>query len=65
VSVKEAERIKQTKGSPVGLTLMFTHSLDAEFLVLIRHQDDREEYMDVVLEQVITSWNEIFEQDKL
>ena len=37
VSVKEAERIKQTKGSPVGLTLMFTHSQDAEFLVLRAH----------------------------
>ena len=34
MSVKEAERIKQTKGSPVGLTLMFTHSQDAEFLCL-------------------------------
>ena len=35
MSVKEAERIKQTKGSPVGLTLMFTYSQDAEFLVLL------------------------------
>ena len=64
MSLKEAEGIKHTKGSPIGLTLVFTHAEDAELLVL-RHQDDREEYMDVVLEQVITSWNEIFEQDKL
>jgi hypothetical protein len=64
VSVKEAERIKQTKGSPVGLLLALTHSQDAEFLVL-RHQDDHEEYMDVVLEQVITSWNAILDEDKL
>jgi hypothetical protein len=64
VSVKEAERIKQTKGSPVGLLLALTHSQDAEFLVL-RHQDDREEYMDVVLEQVIASWNAILDEDNL
>jgi hypothetical protein len=64
VSVKEAERIKQTKGSPVGLLLTLTHSQGAEFLVL-RHQDGHEEYMDVVLEQVIASWNEILEEDKL
>jgi hypothetical protein len=64
VSVKEAERIKQTKGSPVGLLLALTHSQDAEFLVL-RHQDDREEYMDVVLEQVIASWNATLDEDGL
>jgi hypothetical protein len=64
VSVKEAERIKHKKGSPVGLTLVFTHPQDVELLVL-RHQDGREEYMDEVLEQVITSWNAIFEQEKL
>jgi hypothetical protein len=64
VSVKEADRIKHTKGSPVGLTLVFTHPHDVELLVL-RHQDGREEYMDEVLEQVITSWKAIFEQDKL
>jgi hypothetical protein len=64
VSVKEAERIKHKKGSPVGLTLVFTHPQDVELLVL-RHQDGREEYMDEVLEQVITSWKAIFEQDKL
>jgi hypothetical protein len=64
VSVKEAERIKHTKGSPVGLTLVFTHPQDVELLVL-RHQDGREEYMDEVLEQVITSWRAIFERDRL
>jgi hypothetical protein len=64
VSVKEAERIKQTEGSPVGLLLALTHSQDAEFLVL-RHQDDREEYMDVVLEQVLASWNATLDEDGL
>jgi hypothetical protein len=44
--------------------LALTHSQDAEFLVL-RHQDDHEEYMDVVLAQVIASWNEILDEDKL
>jgi hypothetical protein len=64
VSVKEAKRIKHTKGSPRGdLTLVFTHSGDVELLVL-RHQDGREEYMDVVLEQVIASWSAILEEDK-
>jgi hypothetical protein len=60
--VKEIERIKQTKGCPMGLTLIFTHSQDAELLVL-RHQDGREEYMEEVLEQVITSWNAILDED--
>jgi hypothetical protein len=30
----EAERIKHKKGSPVGLTLVFTHPQDVELLVL-------------------------------
>jgi len=64
VSVKEAERIKQTKGSPVGLLLTLMHSQDAELIVL-RHQDGREEYMDEVLAQVIASWNAILDEDKL
>ena len=64
MSVKEAERIRQTKGSPVGLTLVFTHPQDLELLV-IGHQDGREEYMDEVLKQVIDSWKAIFDQDKL
>jgi hypothetical protein len=64
VSVEEAKRIKQIKGSPIGLTIIFTHSQDAALLVL-RHQDGREEYMADVLERVITSWNEILEEDKL
>ena len=64
VSVKEAERIQQITGSPVGLTLAFTHAHDVELLV-IRHQDGREEYMDEVWAQVIPSWNAIFDQDKL
>ena len=64
VSVKEAEHIKQTKGSPVGMTLAFTHAHDVELLV-IRHQRGREENMDEVLEQVIASWNAIFDEDKL
>jgi hypothetical protein len=64
VSLKEAERIKQTKGSPMGLLLALTHSQDGEWLVL-RHRDGREEYMDVVLEQVIASWNAILDEDGL
>src|SRR5262249_8644198 len=52
VTLQESERIKQTKGSPIGLLLTLTHPEDAEFLVL-RHQDGRVEYMDDVLEQVI------------
>jgi hypothetical protein len=64
VSVKEAERIKQTKGSPMGLTVVFTHSQDVELLVL-RHQDGRVEYMDEVLAQVINSWNVILDENNL
>ena len=48
----------------MGLTLVFTHPQDGELLVL-KHQDGREEYMDVVLEQVIASWNAILDEDKL
>ena len=48
----------------MGLLLALTHSQDTEFLVL-RHQDDREEYMDVVLEQVIASWNATLDEDGL
>jgi hypothetical protein len=64
VSVEEAKRVKHTKGSPVGLTLVFTHPQDVELLVL-RHRDGREEYMDEVLEQVIASWNAILDNEKL
>ena len=64
VSVKEAERLKHAKGSPIGMTLVFTHSQDVELLVL-RHQDGREEYMDEVLEQVITSWNAMLDEEGL
>jgi len=64
VSVKEAERIKQTKGSPMGLTAVFTHSQDVELLVL-RHQDGLVEYMDEVLAQVIDSWNVILDENNL
>jgi hypothetical protein len=64
VSVKEVERIKQTKGSPMGLLLALTYPQDVELLVL-RHDDGREEYMDEVLEQVIASWNAILDEDKL
>ena len=64
VSVEEAKRIKLIKGSPVGLLLALTHAHDVELLVL-RHQDGREEYMDDVLEQVITSWNAILDEDGL
>jgi hypothetical protein len=61
VSLEEAKRINQKKGSPVGLLLVLTHSQDVELLVL-RHQDGREEYMDQVLAQVIASWNTIFDE---
>ena len=64
VSVKEVERIKQTKGSPMGLLLALTYPQDVELLVL-RHEDGREEYVDEVLEQVIASWNAILDEDKL
>jgi hypothetical protein len=64
VSLEEAECIKQTKGSSVGLLLALTHAHDAELLV-IRHQDGRKEYMDEVLEQVIASWKAIFNEDSL
>jgi hypothetical protein len=64
VSVMEAERIKHTKGSPIGLTLVFTHPEDVELLVL-RHLDNREEYMDEILEEVITDWNAILDEEKL
>jgi hypothetical protein len=43
---------------------VFTHPQDLELLV-IGHQDGREEYMDEVLKQVIDSWKAIFDQDKL
>ena len=65
VSLKEAERIKaMTMGSPMGLGLHFLHAADVYVLVL-RHKDGREEYMDNVLKQVIASWNEILDEDKL
>jgi hypothetical protein len=47
--LREVERIKQTKGSPLGLTLVFTHAQDGELLVL-KHKVGCEEYMDEVLE---------------
>jgi hypothetical protein len=64
VSVKEAERIKQTTGSPMGLLLVLTHSQDNELLVL-RHLDGREEYMGNVLEQVLGDWNAILDEENL
>ena len=64
VSVEEAERIRHTQGSPVGLLLTLTHPDDVELLV-IRHKGGREEFLDDVLEQVIASWKAIFEQDDL
>jgi len=64
VSLKEAEGLKHTKGSPIGLTLVITHAEDAELLVL-RHQGGREEYMGEVLEQVIASWNAILDENNL
>jgi hypothetical protein len=64
VSVKEAERIKHTKGSSIGLLLLLTHPQDEELLVL-RHQDGRVEYMGEVLAQVIDSWNAILDENNL
>jgi hypothetical protein len=64
VSVKKAELIKLTKGSPIGFLLTLTHAHDAEWLA-IRHKDGRVESMDEVLKQVTTSWKTIFDQDKL
>jgi hypothetical protein len=64
VSLEEAARIKAiTKGSPMGLALVFTHAQDV-YLLVLRHKDGREEYMDNVLKQVIASWNVILDEDK-
>ena len=46
------------------MLLALTYPQDVELLVL-RHEDGREEYMDEVLEQVIASWNAILDEDKL
>jgi hypothetical protein len=64
VNMKEAERIEHTAGSPIGLTLVFTHPEDVELLVL-RHRNGREEYLHEVLAQVIASWNEILDETNL
>jgi hypothetical protein len=64
VSLEEAERIKHTKGSSIGLLLILTHPEGVELLVL-RHQDGRVEYMHEVLAQVIASWNVIVDENNL
>jgi hypothetical protein len=64
VSVQEVERIRHEKGSPIGLTLVFTHPQDVELLALT-HQGGRVEYMEEVLAQVIASWNEILDENNL
>jgi hypothetical protein len=58
VSVKKAELIKLTKGSPIGFLLTLTHAHDAEWLA-IRHKDGRVESMDEVLKQVTTSEDDL------
>jgi len=64
VSVQDAKRIEGEEGFPTGLLLALTQSHKVERLV-ITHQDGRTELLDEVLEQVITSWKTIFEQDRL
>jgi hypothetical protein len=67
-TVRNVKPIKQTKGSPVGLLLALTHAHDAERRVVRRKESAGSPQlidMDEVLEQVITSWKAIFEQDKL
>ena len=63
-TVQAVEPIKHTKGSPMGLTLVFTHAHDVEQRV-VRRKEHPPQPMGEVLQQVIDSWDAIFAQDKL
>ena len=64
VSVQNVKPISQQEGFLQGMPFGVTQSHEVERLV-IRHQDGREELMDEILEQMITSWKAIFDQDNL
>jgi hypothetical protein len=63
VSVQDAKRIKRKEGFFMGL-LALTMEREVERLE-VRHRGGRTEFLDEILEQVTTSWNVIFDQDKL
>jgi hypothetical protein len=64
VSVQEAKRITRQEGFATGLLLALTQPHEVERLK-VRHLDGRTEFLDEILEQVITSWRAIFERDRL
>ena len=63
VSVQDAKRIKRKEGFLAGL-LKLPMEREVERLE-VRHGDGRTEFLDEILEQVITSWKTIFDRDKL
>jgi hypothetical protein len=63
VSVQDAKRIERKVGFFMGL-LLLTMEREVERLE-VRHGDGRTEFLDEILEQMTTSWNAIFDQDKL
>ena len=64
VSVQIVKRIIQLEGFYQGLAAL-TETREVERLEIRHERDGRTESIDQVLEQVIASWNTIFDQDKL
>jgi hypothetical protein len=64
VSVQIVKRIIQPEGFYQGLAAL-TETREVERLEIRHERDGRTESVDQVLEQVIASWNTIFDQDKL